>query len=246
MSPRTAQGQRVALQRQLNHIADDVRGQVDGWDLKGYVLGILFYRYISEYIVNYVNDIEASAGGSTGFDYARMNDADAENARGSIVSELGYFIPPSELFANVYDGDKPKDQQNENLNTDLSNIFASIEQSTHGQASEDDFRGLFSDIDTDSAKLGRSVADRNESLRGLMRRIGELDLGDFRKAEIDQFGDVYEYLMHMFASGAGRSGGEYFTPQEVSEVVARLTMIGRDTVGRVYDRMRSRRPPGRT
>ncbi|MHA2787860.1 type I restriction-modification system subunit M [Corynebacterium sp. S7] len=231
MSPKTAEAQRKALHKQLDNIANDVRGQVDGWDLKGYVLGILFYRYISEKVSHYVEDLESDAD----FSFAEMNDTEAEAARPSVVEELGYYIPPSELFENVLDATKPKSDQNPNLNVDLANIFRRIEDSTKGEPSEGDFAGLFSDIDTSSPKLGRTPEDQNASLRGLMGRISDLDLGDFSDSEIDQFGDVYEYLMNMFATQAGRSGGEYFTPQAVSEVVARLTMIGRDTVERVYD-----------
>ena len=234
MSPRTAAAQTAALHKQLGSIADDVRSQVDGWDLKGYVLGILFYRYISEYIANYINANEAAAGNPDA-DYAAMSDDSAEGARDTLVEELGFYIPPSKLFQNMLDYDLPKDKQNPNLNVELANIFKGIEASTVGTASEKDFAGLFGDIDTNSQKLGRNTEDRVASLRSLMKNIDKLDLGNFGDSEIDQFGDVYEYLMGMFASDAGRSGGEYFTPQEVSEVVARLTMIGRDTVERVYD-----------
>lgn len=234
MSPKTASAQRQALRKKLGEITNDVRGQVDGWDLKGYVLGILFYRYISEKITDRINKLQARAG-EPNFDYVSLDDETAEMARASMVSELGYFILPSQLFVNLNDAHLPEQEQNPDLNVDLANIFAAIEASTIGTESEEDFDGLFSDIDTNSAKLGRETSDKVASLRGLMKRIGDLDLGDFSDTEIDQFGDIYEYLMGMFASSAGRSGGEYFTPQEVSEVVARLTMIGRETVGRVYD-----------
>lgn len=235
MSPKTASAQRQALQKKLSEITNDVRGQVDGWDLKGYVLGILFYRYISENLANYVNTNQAQVEGHTDFQYAHLDDDTAEKARETLVKELGYFIPPSQLFVNVDDSNLPEQRQNPDLNVDLANIFAAIESSTVGTGSQEVFADLFSDIDTNSSKLGRDTADSVASLRGLMKRIGALDLGDFSDTEIDQFGDIYEYLMGMFASSAGRSGGEYFTPQEVSEVVARLTMIGRDTVERVYD-----------
>lgn len=233
MSPTTVADQTTALHKQLENIADEVRSQVDGWDLKGYVLGILFYRYISERIADYVNHNQAEAG-ETDFNYATMDDAAAESARETLVQELGYYIPPSN-FENMVDYDRPKDEQNPNLNVDLANIFANIEASTVGTGSEADFEDLFGDIDTNSAKLGRDTTDRVASLRGLIKNISKLDLGRFGDSEIDQFGDIYEYLMGMFASDAGRSGGEYFTPPEVSNVVARLTMIGRDTVERVYD-----------
>lgn len=234
MSPKSASAQRQALRKKLGEITNDVRGQVDGWDLKGYVLGILFYRYISEKLTNRINDLQAQAG-EPDFDYAQIDDEKAEQPRRMLVEELGYYILPSQLFINVNDAHLPEPQQNPNLNVDLANIFRAIEASTVGTDSQEDFDGLFSDIDTSSSKLGRETEDKVASLRGLMRRIGDLDLGDFSNTEIDQFGDIYEYLMGMFASSAGRSGGEYFTPQEVSEVVARLTMIGRDTVERVYD-----------
>lgn len=222
--------ERAELHRAIWSIADDLRGSVDGWDFKQYVLGMLFYRYISENLTNYINRNEEEAGGA-GFDYAALSDEDASEAREDLVRTKGFFILPSQLFENV----RKKASDDENLNETLEKVFKAIEGSARGSESEDDFKGLFEDMDVNSNKLGATVAKRNERLAKLMNGVASMKLGDYRDNSIDAFGDAYEYLMGMYASNAGKSGGEYFTPQEVSELLARLTLTGRTEVNKVYD-----------
>ena len=211
-------------------IANDLRGSVDGWDFKQYVLGMLFYRYISENLTNYINIGEHETGNAD-FDYAKLADSEAEQAREDLVKTKGFFILPSELFANI----RAKAPYDENLNETLEKVFNSIESSAQGSDSEDDFKGLFDDMDVNSNKLGGTVAKRNEKLVKLLSGIGELNLGDYKDNTIDAFGDAYEYLMGMYASNAGKSGGEYYTPQEVSELLTKITLIGKTEVNKVYD-----------
>mgnify|MGYP000895837757 CR=1 FL=1 len=223
--------ERAQLHKAIWKIANDLRGSVDGWDFKAYVLGFLFYRFISENLTDYLNAEErAAADGDPDFDYARLDDADAEFAREEIVRTKGFFIRPSELFCNV----RAVARSDENLNERLSRVFRYIEGSAQGTGSESDLRGLFDDIDVNSAKLGNTVAERNAKLVKIMDAIGDLDLS-YGRSSIDAFGDAYEYLMTMYASSAGKSGGEFFTPQEVSEVLATIAADGRARVGRVYD-----------
>lgn len=230
MTPVTKEAQRAELHKTIWRIANDLRGSVDGWDFKSYVLGILFYRFISENLVAYLNDLERSAG-DPDFSYATLRDADAEFGRADTVDEKGFFILPSELFANV----RARAPHDENLNETLQRAFKNIEGSAVGADSEDDIKGLFDDLDVNSAKLGNSVAKRNEKLVKLLAAIGDLNLGDYSDHTIDTFGDAYEYLMQMYASAAGKSGGEYYTPQEVSELLARITVLGKTEVNKVYD-----------
>jgi type I restriction enzyme M protein len=222
--------ERAELHRIIWNIANDLRGSVDGWDFKQYVLGILFYRYISENITTYINEGERDASDSS-FDYAKLSDASAEQAREDLVKTKGFFILPSELFENVR-GRAPSD---ENLNETLEAVFANVEASARGTGSEDDFKGLFDDIDVNSNKLGSTVAKRNEKLVKLMNGVADMKLGDYKDNTIDAFGDAYEFLMGMYASNAGKSGGEYYTPQEVSELLTRLTIVGKKEVNKVYE-----------
>ena len=223
--------QRAELHKTIWKIADDLRGSVDGWEFKSYVLGTLFYRYISESIVEYINHLQAEAG-IDDFDYTLMNDEEAEEAREMVVAEKGYFILPSQLFSNVA---KHADT-NENLNETLSAAFRAIEASAQGQASEDDLRGLFGDFLVDSTSLGRTVTKRNELLAKVLKAVNNMNLSDkLADNAIDAFGDAYEYLMQMYAANAGKSGGEYFTPPAVSELLARLCTIRNQNIRRVYD-----------
>ena len=223
--------QRTELHKTIWKIADDLRGSVDGWEFKSYVLGTLFYRYISESIVEYINRLQAEAG-IDDFDYTLMDDAEAEEARDMVVEEKGYFILPSQLFANVA---KHADT-NENLNETLSATFRAIEASAQGQASEDDLRGLFGDFLVDSTSLGRTVSKRNELLAKVLKAVNNMNLSDkLADNTIDAFGDAYEFLMQMYAASAGKSGGEYFTPPAVSELLARLCTIRNQNIRRVYD-----------
>jgi type I restriction enzyme M protein len=222
--------ERAELHRTIWSIANDLRGSVDGWDFKQYVLGMLFYRYISENLMNYINSGEHETGDKD-FNYAELSDIEAEKAKKEIVETKGFFILPSELFENV----RKKASNNENLNETLQQVFNNIEVSARGSESEDDFDGLFADIDVSSNKLGGSVSKRNERLVKLMNGISEMKLGDYQDNTIDAFGDAYEYLMAMYASNAGKSGGEFYTPQEVSELLTRLTLVGKTQVNKVYD-----------
>jgi type I restriction enzyme M protein len=230
MPPTTKEAQRAELHKTIWRIANDLRGSVDGWDFKTYVLGILFYRFISENLTAYLNDLEREAG-DLDFNYVKLGDHDAEFGRKDTVDEKGFYILPSELFANV----RKHAAKDENLNETLASVFKHIEGSALGTDSEEAFKGLFDDLDVNSGKLGNTVAKRNEKLVKLLDAVGDLNLGDFSDHTIDSFGDAYEYLMTMYASTAGKSGGEFFTPQEVSELLARITVVGKTSVNKVYD-----------
>lgn len=230
MSPKTKEAQRAELHKTIWRIANDLRGSVDGWDFKTYVLGMLFYRFISENLTAYLNNLEHEAG-DVDFDYSKLDDKNAEFGRKDTVDEKGFYILPSELFQNV----RKRAARDANLNETLERVFKNIEGSAVGSDSEDDLKGLFDDLDVNSSKLGNTVAKRNEKLVKLLDAIGDLPLGNFEDNSIDLFGDAYEYLMQMYASQAGKSGGEYYTPQEVSEVLAKITVVGKKRVNRVYD-----------
>lgn len=222
--------ERDELHRAIWAIADELRGSVDGWDFKAYVLGMMFYRYISENLTNYINEGEWEAG-NNGFDYTQLSDEDAEQARKDMINTKGFFIVPSELFCNV----RARAGKDENLNMTLEAAFRHIEESAKGSPSEDNFAGLFDDLDVNSNKLGATVAKRNANLGKLMNGIADMKLGDYKDNSIDAFGDAYEYLMGMYASNAGKSGGEFFTPQEVSELLTRMAVAGKTEVNKVYD-----------
>ena len=237
--------ERDELHRAIWAIADELRGAVDGWDFKNYVLGTMFYRYISENLTNYINEGEHEAG-NLQFDYAKMSDEEAEEAREGLVEEKGFFILPSELFCNVQkncnnekaffkDREGKTKNTKDNLNELLEMIFQHIESSAQGSASENSFAGLFDDFDVNSNKLGSTVAKRNERLVKLLDGIASMKLGSVKNHEIDAFGDAYEYLMTMYASNAGKSGGEFFTPADVSELLTRLGTVGKTKINKVYD-----------
>jgi type I restriction enzyme M protein len=222
--------ERGALHATIWRIANDLRGSVDGWDFKQYVLGMLFYRFISENLSQYIN-ANQSASGDKGFDYAGFSDTDAENGREGIVQAKGFFIYPSQLFQNV----SKKARNDANLNETLEKVFTDIENSAKGIKSESNMQGLFKDIDVNSNKLGTTTQKRNEVLAKLMSAIGDLPLGAYGDNTIDLFGDAYEYLMTMYAANAGKAGGEFFTPQEVSELLTRIVVLGKTEVNKVYD-----------
>jgi type I restriction enzyme M protein len=221
---------RAELHKTIWKIANDLRGSVDGWDFKQYVLGTLFYRFISENLTNYLNEHQHKAG-IKDFDYSKLSDKDAEFGRKETVLEKGFFILPSELFVNV----RVDANNDSNLNETLSRVFRNIEISAVGSPSELDIKGLFDDLDVNSNKIGATVIKRNELLVKLLDSVGELALGNYADNSIDAFGDAYEYLMTMYASSAGKSGGEFFTPQEVSELLAKITVVGKKKVNKVYD-----------
>ncbi len=223
----TSMQQREMLQRQIWKIANDVRGSVDGWDFKQYVLGTLFYRFISE---NFKNYIEA---GDKNFNYAEFSDNSEilSNVKEDAIKTKGYFIYPSQLFDNVV---KNADN-NENLNTDLAKISSEIESSASGYDSEMDIKGLFADFDTTSNRLGNTVADKNIRLAAVLKGVAKLEFGNFQENQIDLFGDAYEFLISNYAANAGKSGGEFFTPQNVSKLIASLAMHDQNTVNKIYD-----------
>lgn len=224
----TKEQERSELHRAIWQIANDLRGSIDGWDFKQYVLGMLFYRFISENLTSHLNN-EKDEG--AGFDYAKLDDATAEYGRKETVVEKGFYILPSELFTNVV----KKAHSDTNLNETLERIFNNIEASAKGAESEDDIKGLFDDLDLNSGKLGNTVEKRNQKLAKLLEAVGGLRLGNYTDHSIDAFGDAYEFLMTMYASSAGKSGGEFFTPQEVSELLAEITTVGKKEVNKVYD-----------
>ena len=226
----TSAVQRDELHRTIWRIANDLRGSVDGWDFKSYVLETLFYRFISENLTAYINEAERRVGAAD-FDYAVLSDEKAEFGRRETVAEKGFYILPSELFDNV----RRRAASDVNLNETLQRIFRNIEGSAVGTESEGDIKGLFADLDVNSQKLGSTVEARNKKMVKLLDAIGDLELGSFADHTIDAFGDAYEYLMQMYAANAGKSGGEFFTPQEVSELLARITVIGKTSVNKVYD-----------
>ncbi|PJJ99271.1 type I restriction-modification system subunit M [Lysobacteraceae bacterium NML91-0213] len=223
----TGAQQRAALQNQIWKIANDVRGAVDGWDFKQYVLGSLFYRFISENFIAYIT------GGDASVDYAAMADDDEtiQAAKDDAIKTKGYFIYPSQLFVNV----AAKANTNARLNTDLADIFKAIEASASGYPSEQDIKGLFADFDTTSNRLGNTVKDKNTRLAAVLKGVAELDFGGFDASHIDLFGDAYEFLISNYAANAGKSGGEFFTPQQVSKLIAQLAMHGQTSINKIYD-----------
>jgi type I restriction enzyme M protein len=222
----TSAQQRAALQRQIWQIANDVRGAVDGWDFKQYVLGTLFYRFISENFANYIEAEDDS------IDYAQLSDSVITPAiKDDAIKTKGYFIYPSQLFANI----AKNANTNKSLNTDLAKIFTEIEASANGYSSEGDIKGLFADFDTTSNRLGNTVGDKNIRLAAVIKGVNGLEFGDFHGSQIDLFGDAYEFLISNYAANAGKSGGEFFTPQNVSKLIAQLAMHKQSKVNKIYD-----------
>lgn len=237
--------ERAELHKTIWSIADKLRGKVDGWDFKNYVLGTMFYRYISENTTNYINKGEEEAG-NTGFNYEDLSDEEALTQRDDLIETKGFFILPSQLFSNVLkasesdtatfiDRDGNVRNTKDNLNELLEIVFDNIENSAKGSESESNFAGLFDDFDVNSNKLGATVLKRNENLCKLLNGVANMKLGDVKNHDIDAFGDAYEYLMTMYASNAGKSGGEFFTPADVSELLTRLGVVGKTEVNKVYD-----------
>ena len=222
----TSNQQRAELQRQIWKIANDVRGAVDGWDFKQYVLGTMFYRFISENFASYIEADDES------INYVELSDDIITPViKDDAVKTKGYFIYPSQLFANIAKGANT----NESLNTDLAAIFAAIESSANGYPSELDIKGLFADFDTTSNRLGNTVTDKNTRLAAVINGVAGMDFGDFQGNQIDLFGDAYEFLISNYAANAGKSGGEFFTPQHVSKLIAQLAMHKQTSVNKIYD-----------
>ena len=219
--------QRAELQRRIWQIANDVRGSIDGWDFKQYVLGALFYRFISENFANYIEADDDSVK------YADIPDDNAilEQIKSDAIKTKGYFIYPSQLFGSI----AASANSNKNLNTDLAEIFTAIEDSANGYPSEHDIKGLFADFDTTSNRLGSTVTDKNKRLAAVLKGVAELDFGKFEDNQIDLFGDAYEFLISNYAANAGKSGGEFFTPQSVSKLIAKLATHGQASINKIYD-----------
>ena len=224
--------ERDELFRRIYKIATDLvhAGHVAEWDFKSYVLGTMFYRYISENFTAYINEGEHAAGNKD-FDYAKMSDAGAEPAREGLVQEKGFFILPSELFCNVL----ARADKDDNLNETLERVFNHIESSAASGDAENDFAGLFDDFDVNSKAIGETVAKRNKVLVELLNGVAQMPLFSTDGINPDLFGDAYEYLMGMYAANAGKKGGQYFTPADVSELLARLGTIGKTKINKVYD-----------
>lgn len=222
----TSAAQRAELQSKIWKIANDVRGSVDGWDFKQYVLGTLFYRFISENFSNYIE------GGDHSVNYAELSDdIITKEIKEDAIKTKGYFIYPSQLFTNI----AKNANTNESLNTDLAAIFSAIESSANGYPSELDIKGLFADFDTTSNRLGNTVKDKNSRLAAVIKGVAELNFGDFENSNIDLFGDAYEYLISNYAANAGKSGGEFFTPQSVSKLIAKIAIHKQTTINKIYD-----------
>lgn len=218
--------QRAELQSQIWKIANEVRGSIDGWDFKQYVLGTLFYRFISENFSNYIE------GGDDSFNYAELDDSIiTKEIKEDAIKSKGYFIYPSQLFSNI----AKKANVNDSLNTDLSDIFSAIESSANGYPSELDIKGLFADFDTTSNRLGNTVEDKNSRLAAVIKGVEGLSFGKFEENQIDLFGDAYEFLISNYAANAGKSGGEFFTPQSVSNLIAKIAIYGQSTINKIYD-----------
>ena len=222
----TSINQRAELQAKIWKIANDVRGSVDGWDFKQFVLGTLFYRFISENFTSYIE------GGDDSVKYASYEDDKIlAKIKDDAIKTKGYFIYPSQLFVNI----AKTANTNTNLNTDLAAIFSAIENSANGYPSERDINGLFADFDTTSTRLGNTVENKNSRLAGVLKAVEELNFGDFNKNQIDFFGDAYEFLIHKYAANAGKSGGEFFTPTHVSKLIAKSAMHSQTRVNKIYD-----------
>ena len=218
--------QRAELQSQIWKIANEVRGSVDGWDFKQYVLGTLFYRFISENFSNYIE------GGDDSVNYAGLDDSIiTKEIKDDAIKTKGYFIYPSQLFSNI----AKNANTNDSLNTDLKTIFDAIESSANGYPSELDIKGLFADFDTTSNRLGNTVKDKNSRLAAVIKGVEGLSFGKFEENQIDLFGDAYEFLISNYAANAGKSGGEFFTPQSVSKLIAKIAIHGQTTINKIYD-----------
>ena len=222
--------ERNELHKTIWKMADDLRGSVDGWDFKQYVLGLLFYRFISENLTSYLNEEERKAG-NLDFDYTKLSDEEAEYGREDTLADKGFYILPSELFCNL----RKRASEDKDLNITLGKILDNIENSAKGTASEDDMKGLFDDLDFNSNKLGNNVDDRNTKIIKMLNAIGDLKLGDYKDNTIDTFGDAYEFLISNYAANAGKSGGEFFTPQCVSSLISKLALYEQKSINKVYD-----------
>lgn len=220
------------IQKIMWDLLTELRGQIDGWDFKNYSLTMIFYKFLSENFEQYINNNEKESGDEN-FKYSEITNAEAEeDFKSSLLEYPGYFIKPSELFCNIH----KNANTNENLNVSIKDAFNNIQASTIGTEAEENIKGIFDDFDVSTSKLGKDVKEKNETLRKLVNCIATLSFGSAHSGLVsDTFGDMYEYLMGMYAKNAGKSGGEYFTPPEVSTLLSRIVMIGKKEVKNIYD-----------
>lgn len=230
---KTREEEKQELYRTIWNIANKLRSNIVGWDFKNYVLGFLFYRYISENIQKYFNNIEHDKK-NLKFEYANLDDQTANQFRIKTIEQKGFFILPSELFVNVLKKIENK-KIAKTVNVILNQVFYNIENSAKNFSSESSVKNLFADIDLKSKKLGNDTYKRNNQIINILKAINNMKINDYQNNLIDTFGDAYEYLINMYCSNAGKSGGEFFTPQEVSELLARLTLKNKKKINKVYD-----------
>ena len=226
--------QKKQLEQQLWNIANDLRNKMNADEYRNYILGFIFFKYLSERQYLYANDL---IKGEKINDYRKLTDQDFIAAmRAESLERLGYFLPPNDLFEVLIErGSKiGVDGKREFILNDLERILTEIEQSTMGTASEDDFVNLFEDLDLNSNKLGKSPDERNETIVKILIHLNNIDF-QLENAESDVLGDAYEYLIGQFASGAGKKAGEFYTPQQISKVLAKLVTVGKERVRTVYD-----------
>lgn len=230
------ESQKQELFKTIWDIANELRNKVDSWDFKSYILGFLFYRYLSQDYINLANKLQGRGQDGQDFDYASWSDDRINaNQRAKLIEKKGYYIAPSQLFQNFA---KLNETENEigDLNEKLSAAFKAIEDSS--QENEDTYgclNGLFKAIDLNAETLGDSRFEKNQYLLKIIKKINEINFGDFDNNQIDIFGDAYEYLIRMYASSAGKSGGEYYTPQEVSDLLFKLALGNKKQIKNIYD-----------
>lgn len=226
--------QKAQLEQQLWNIANTLRGKMDADDFRDYILGFIFYKYLSKKMELYANEIlepdQLTFAQITG----HTQEADYMAAvKDAALDKLGYFLEPSELFSELARRGNAGGKHQFILG-DLAKVLTHIEQSTMGTESEDDFGNLFEDLDLTSSKLGKSENDKNELIVKVLTHLDEIDF-DLENTESDVLGDAYEYLIGQFASGAGKKAGEFYTPQQVSNILAQLVTVGKDKLKSVYD-----------
>jgi len=226
--------QKKQLEQQLWNIANTLRGKMDADEFRDYILGFIFYKYLSEKMNGYADDILVE-------DNIKFKDIDEDSQEGKeyleavreeSIEQLGYFLKPSELFSAV--ASRGSGDSDNFILEDLTNILNSIEQSTMGQESEDDFEHLFEDLDLSSTKLGRSEEAKNSLIAKVLSHLEKIDF-ELKNHDCDVLGDAYEYLIGQFASGAGKKAGEFYTPQEVSKILAKIVTTNKERLKSVYD-----------
>ena len=228
-----SEDQKKLLETQLWNIANELRGKMDADEFRDYILGFIFYKYLSEKQHIYANKLLETEAVK---EYTQItNEEDLKFIKEESVLKLGYFLRPDELFTAVATkGNADEEVQDNFILEDLQNILNNIEQSTMGTESEEDFNQLFEDLDLNSTKLGRSPKARNELIAKVLSHLDQIDF-NLEDADSDILGDAYEYLIGKFASGAGKKAGEFYTPQQVSKILAKIVTTGKNRLKSVYD-----------